>query len=142
MVFGVLAAVVVFQLLYPKRPEFFLYRLSESFGVDMIAPEYPFKNESFFVRSALEKGRLDFFFPWRYVHFDVCIDNDGLWMSFVGPDPEQCAPSLLVPWNRIKFVKHWSNHSYFTFMADDPVGITVDEKLGEAMTRFISPQDK
>ena len=142
MVFGVLAAVVVFQLLYPKRPEFFLYRLSKSFGVDARAPDYPLKHEWFFLRSALEKGRLDAFFPWRYVHFDVCINNDGVWMSFAGPDREQCTSSLLVPWNRIKFVRHWLNHSYFTFLADEPVGITVRKQLGEAMTRFIPPWEQ
>ena len=142
MVFGVLAAVVVFQLLYPKRPEFFLYRLSESFGVNVRAPEYPLKNQWFYVRSALEKGRVDAYFTWRYAHFDVCIDNDGVWMSFIGPDPGQCAPSMLVPWNRIKFVRHWLNHSYFTFLADEPVGITVRKQLGEAMTRFIPPWEQ
>jgi len=139
MVFGVLALVITFQLLYPKRPEFFLKRLSESFGVNTRASDYPLKNESFFVRSALEKGRLDAYFPWRYVHFDVCIDDDGLWMSYVGPEPEQCAPSLLVPWSQIEFVKHWSNHSYFTFMAEDPVGITVRKQLGEAVTQHVPP---
>ena len=142
MVFGVLAAVIVFQLLYPKRPEFFLYRLSESFGTNVRAPEYPFRNEWFYVRSALEKGRLDAYFPWRYAHFDVCIDNEGVWMSFVGPDPDQCAPSMLVPWNRIKFVKHWLNHSYFTFLAEEPVGITIRKQLGEAMTRFVPPWEQ
>lgn len=137
MVFGVLAAVVAFQLLYPKRPEFFLKRLSEAFGVDTRAAHYPLESEWFFVRSALEKGRLDAYFPWRYVLFDVCIDNDGVWMSYLGPDSEQCAPSLLVPWSRVKFVKHWSSHSYFTFLAEEPVGITVRKRLGEAMVRQI-----
>ena len=137
--FGVLAAVVVFQLIYPKRPEFFLYRLSNSFGIDEKAPDYPLKNQWFFVRSALEKGRLDAYFPWRYAHFDVCIDNDGVWMSFVGSDPKICAPSLLVPWGRIRFVKHLKNRSYLTFLADEPVGISVSRELGDAMTRYISP---
>jgi hypothetical protein len=139
MVFGVLAVVVVFQLLYRQRPEFFLYRLSKSFGVDERAADYPLKNQWFFVRSALEKGRLDAYFPWDYFRFDVCIDNDGVWMSFVGPNPEKCTPSMLVPWKRIKFVKHWLNHSYFTFFADEPVGITVRKQLGEAMTRSLPP---
>ena len=137
MVFGVLAAVVIFQLLYPKRPEFFLHRLSESFATQRRAPDYVFRNESFFVRSALEKGRLDAFFPWRYANFDVCVDDDGVWMSFVGPDATQCAPSLLVPWNRIRFVRHWSSHSYFTFLAKRPVGITVRQELGEAIARYL-----
>ena len=140
--FGALAIAAGVMLLYPNRPEFFLYRLSKSFGIDERAPDYPLRNEWFFVRSALEKGRVDAWFPWRYVHFDVRIDNDGVWMSFVGPDPAQCAPSLLVPWNRIKLVKHWLNHSYFTFLADEPVGITVRKELGEAIARHIPPWEQ
>ena len=139
LVFGVLFAVSVFMWVYPRRPDFFLYRLSESFGVDERAPDYPLKNEWFFVRSALERARLDAYFPWQYAHFDVNIDSAGVWMSFAGPDPAKCAPSLLVPWDRIRFVKHWSNHSYFTFLADQPVGITVRKPLGEAIARYISP---
>jgi hypothetical protein len=139
MVFGVLAAVAVFMAFYPKRPEFFLFRLSKSFGIAERAREYPIKNEWFFVRSALERARLDAYFPWQYAHFDVNIDNEGVWMSFVGPDPGKCAPSLLVPWHRIRFVKHWLNHSYFTFLADEPVGITVRKSMGETMTRYMAP---
>jgi len=124
---------------YPKRPEFFLYRLSNSFGIDESATDYPLKNQWFYVRSALEKGRLDIYYPWHYARFDVNIDNEGVWMSFIGPEPGKCAPSILVPWNRIRFVKHWLNHSYFTFLADEPVGITVRKPLGEAITRYLPP---
>ena len=142
MVFASLAAFTIFMVLYPKRPEFFLHRLSESFGVNERASEYAFKNEWFQVRSAFERGRLDVFFPWDYIHFDVNIDNDGVWMSFVGPDQGKCAPSLLVPWNRIRFVRHWLNCSYFTFLADKPVGITVRKPFGEAMTRYTPPWEQ
>ena len=142
MVFGALAAAVIFMLLYPKRPEFFLYRLSESFGIDQRAVEYPFKKEWFYVRSALERGRLDYYFPWQYAHFDVNIDNDGVWMSFVGPEPGKCAPSLFVPWSQIRFVKHWLNNSYFTFLAEEPVGITVRKPLGEEIARNIIPYER
>jgi hypothetical protein len=141
-IFGVLAVVVAFQLLYPRRPEFYLYRLSKSFGIDERAPDYPLKNQWLFVRSALEKGRLDAFLPWQYVHFDVCIDNTGVWMLFNGPEPEKCAPSLLVPWRQIRFVKHMPNRSYFTFLAEEPVGISVSRELGEKLTRYIPPWEQ
>jgi hypothetical protein len=138
-VFAVLIATVVFLSLFrPKSPEFFWRRLSETFATDRRLNAYAFKYESIFVRSALERTQLDAFFPWQYAHFDVGLDDKGLWLLFAGPDPAKCAESMFTPWSKIRFTGHWQDHYYLTILSKKPVGMTVRKPLGEAIVDYIS----
>jgi hypothetical protein len=141
---AVLVATVVFLSLYrPRSPEFLWRRLSDAFATDRRLKAYPFKRESVFVRHVSSRKPLQVFVLTeprygQYAHFDVGLDDRGIWLMFHGPDSAKCAASIFVPWVRVRFVKHIGDYSCFTFFARKPVGVTIRRALGEEIIEYMS----
>jgi hypothetical protein len=37
----------------------------------------------------------------EYCAFDVELNQEGMWLSYQGPEPRKCADCLFIPWSRI-----------------------------------------
>jgi hypothetical protein len=143
-VFAVLVATVIFLSLFrPKSPEILWRRFSEAFATDRRLRAYPFKHESVFLRHVSTRNPLQVFVlteprHGQYAHFDVGLDDRGIWFLFDGPASAKCAASIFVPWVRVRFAKNLDNYSCFTFLARKPVGVTIRRALGDEIIEYMS----
>ncbi len=66
---------------------------------------------------------------------DAAVHDDGFWMLFNRPDPDQPPACLLIPWDCIRFKEEQDNCHNFQIRLKDPVEFFVSSGLGKALRR-------
>lgn len=71
----------------------------------------------------------------NFTHIDAALDDDGFWMIFLGPNPEQSPDCLLIPWDCVRFRQDKGDRQNFQIKGKDPIELMVSAELGTALQR-------
>lgn len=126
---AVLCVVVV--LVSPRGFTGLWARLSETFETGRRAKTYSLLNQSLYVKTHFWRWLFDQYFVGEFAYFDIELDDSGMWLLSRGPEPRKCAESMLIPWNRVGFLKHEGDRSHLRILAGKPVEMTAARQLGE-----------
>ena len=63
-------------------------------------------------------------------HFDMALDDFGLWLVYKGPLPDDCPAGIKVPGTHVRFVQQQGDQYLFDLFAEPPVRIAVPGEAG------------
>jgi len=66
-------------------------------------------------------------------HFDVALDDFGLWFVYKGPLPDDCPAGIKIPGTHVRFVQQKGDQYLFDLFAEPPVRIAVPGEAGAAI---------
>ena len=77
-----------------------------------------------------------------YAHFNVSVDNEGLWLLYDGPRPRKAPACMLLPWNQITNCGQTSKAYAFSVAAEKPVPLVSESELGAAIARRVADEQE
>ena len=63
-------------------------------------------------------------------HFDIALDDFGLWLIYKGPLPDDCPAGIKIPGTHVRFVQQKGDQYQFDLFAEPPVRIAVPGEAG------------
>lgn len=133
-----LATLMLCQIVFrPKKPEWPWSAFSKAFGTRRFPPDAMYRNTSIALCLGTFLATDDLALFKHFAKFDISLNHEGTWLTFVGPDPIKCAAQILLPWSKIRFRRHKTDSSQFVLFSDPKLGIILPRDIGEAMVKHV-----
>ena len=119
----VAVAAVSFEPANPLAP---WLKLADRYGTDRRPSQRTFTDVSVLFGSARRAPRP----VTDFGHFDIALDDFGLWLIYKGPLPDDCPAGIKIPGTHVRFVQQKGGQYQFDLFAEPPVRIAVSGEAG------------